>query len=352
MTRSGAPAGGETFTRSVSLMGTVVTIQVVLRPPLARADDCREAVERAFAWFHEVEASCTRFDPTGEVAHLAQRPGKPVPVSATLFHATEVALAVAAASGGAFDPTVGGRMAARGFTTNHRTGETVDLGIDVSDDVSYRDVVVDAQRRTIMLRRPLVLDLGAVAKGMAIDLAARELTPLAHFAIDAGGDLYLGGANERGEPWRIGIRHPRRTDRLLATLRVSGLAVCTSGDYERVAPIGGGHHIVEPRQRGDSVDGVASVTVVAPSAVLADALGTAAFVLGPRAGLDLLARHGVEGLIVTTSLQWHATQRMHGDYELRPAAADDVAGSAAVRRDPEGTADDSPDDPDRDRRAG
>ncbi len=348
MIGSGAPAGGETFVQSVSLMGTVVTMQVVVREPSARAGDCREAVARAFDWFREVEASCTRFDPAGEVASLAQRVGKPVPVSATLFHATEVALAVAAASGGAFDPTVGVRMAERGFTHNHRTGETVDLSIDGGEDVSFRDVVVDPQRRTITLRRPLVLDLGAVAKGLAIDLAARELAPLTHFAIDAGGDLYLAGTNERDQPWRVGIRHPRQTDQILATLCVSDLSVCTSGDYERPAPGGDGHHIVDPRT-GESSDAVASVTVVAPSAVLADALGTAAFVLGVRDGLNLLARHGVEGLIVTTSLEWHATQGMQRDYELRPAAAGGAVRGPAVLRNPQGAADDPADDTRRDR---
>jgi hypothetical protein len=234
-------------------------------------------------------------------------------------------------------------MAERGFTHNHRTGETVDLSIDGAEDVSFRDVVVDPQRRTITLRRPLVLDLGAVAKGLAIDLAARELASLAHFAIDAGGDLYLAGRNERDQPWRVGIRHPRQTDQILATLCVSNLSVCTSGDYERPAPGGDGHHIVDPRT-GESSDAVASVTVVAPSAVLADALGTAAFVLGVRDGLNLLAQHGVEGLIVTTSLEWHATQGMLRDYELRPAAAGGAVRGPAVLRDPQGAADDPADD--------
>jgi thiamine biosynthesis lipoprotein len=339
----GGASGGETFVQSVSLMDTVVTMQVVTRDASPSGGDCREAVTRALDWFREVEASCTRFDPNGEVAELARRAGRPVPVSATLFHATEVALAVAAASEGAFDPTVGMRMAERGFTRNHRTGETVDFAIEPAGDVSFRDVVVDPRRRTIMLRRPLLLDLGAVAKGLAIDLAARELAPFADFAIDAGGDLYLAGANEEGEPWRVGIRHPRRPDQIMATLRASGVSVCTSGDYERLAPAGDGHHIVDPRS-GASSDAVASVTVVAPSAVLADALGTAAFVLGVRDGLGLLARHRVDGLIVTASLEWHATQGMQRDYELRPAATAGAAGDPAVLPNTQGTGDDPADD--------
>jgi thiamine biosynthesis lipoprotein len=163
-----------------------------------------------------------------------------------------------------------------------------------------------------MLRRPLTLDLGAVAKGLAVDAAARELEPFRDFAIDAGGDLYLGGVNSQGAPWRVGIRHPRRDDELIDSLRISNQAVCTSGDYERRTPggdskSGAAHHILDPRS-GESPHTVASVTVVASGAMLADGLATAAFVLGPEAGIQLLNRLGVEGLIVTPELERYETR--------------------------------------------
>ena len=153
---------------------------------------------------------------------------------------------------------------------------------------------LDPDRRTITLLRPLTLDLGAVAKGLAVDTAARELEPFKDFAIDAGGDLYLGGLNAQGEPWSVGIRHPRHEGELIARLRVSNQAVCTSGDYERLTPGAttahrNEHHILDPRT-GASPRGVASATVVASGAMLADALATAAFVLGPEDGIELLNR--------------------------------------------------------------
>ena len=129
-----------------------------------------------------------------------------------------------------------------------------------ADNVSYRDVELDPDRGTITLRRPLTLDLGAVAKGLAVDAAARELAPFQDFAIDAGGDLYLGGLNEQGAPWSVGIRHPRNERELIASLRISNQAVCTSGDYERRAPGGNAHHILDPRT-GASAHAVASATV-------------------------------------------------------------------------------------------
>ena len=253
--------------RTEVLMGTLVTIQVVEDSASGHA-----AIDRAFGWFREIERRCTRFDPESELRQLALRVGEPVPASPIVFEAVRFAVAVAEETGGAFDPTAGG-----------------------DPDVSFRDIAVDTDAQTILLRRPLMIDLGAVAKGLAVDAAARELRPFRDFAIDAGGDLYLAGRNPAGEKWTVGVRHPREAG-LIDSLRVSDAAVCTSGDYERPG------HIVAP-QHLRSGDEVASVTVVAPGAMLADALGTAAFVLGPREGLRLFGRHDVEGLIVTPTLE-------------------------------------------------
>jgi thiamine biosynthesis lipoprotein len=283
-------------------MGTLVTIHVV--PDAAGADD---AIDRAFGWFHEIERRCTRFSGQSELMQLTAQAGVPVPASAILYEAVRFALLVAEESGGAFDPTVGYRMEARGFNREHRTGEIVHSAIAPDDDVSYRDVQLDPERRTITLGRPLTLDLGAVAKGLAVDTAARELEPFRDFAIDAGGDLYLGGSNPQGAPWSVGIRHPRRDGELIDSLRVSNQAVCTSGDYERRAPDRDEHHLLDPRT-GSPAHTVASATVVAPNAMLADALATAAFVLGPQDGIRLLERMGVDGLIVTPELERYETR--------------------------------------------
>jgi thiamine biosynthesis lipoprotein len=277
-------------------MGTLVTIEIV------RANtEADQAIDRAFGWFHEIEARCTRFIPQSELMQLTAQAGVPVPASPILYQAVQFALMVAEESGGAFDPTVGHRMEARGFNREHRTGEIVRTAITPDDDVSYRDVKLDRDRKTITLLRPLTLDLGAVAKGLAVDTAARELEPFRDFAIDAGGDLYLGGSNPQGTPWSVGIRHPRPDQELIDSLRVSNQAVCTSGDYERRA------HILDPRTKATSGT-VASATVVASGAMLADALATAAFVLGPDQGMELLTRLGVEGLIVTPDLKRYETR--------------------------------------------
>jgi thiamine biosynthesis lipoprotein len=294
--------------RSIAVMGTLVTIDVVghglNRSPIVERE---EGIARAFGWFRQVEQCCTRFDPQSEAMRLTAQIDVPVPVSDMLFEAVQFALAVAEDSGGAFDPTVGYRMESRGFSREYRTGQIVRTALEPGPDVSYRDVHLDPDRRTITLGRPLILDLGAVAKGLAIDMAARELRASGDFAIDAGGDLYLGGHGPNGGPWRIGIRHPRLDHQLIDSVSVSDAAVCTSGDYERRSPGEDGHHIVDPRT-GASANAVASVTVIGPTAMLADALATAAFVAGPADGIRLFERHGVEGLIVLPTLERYTTQ--------------------------------------------
>jgi thiamine biosynthesis lipoprotein len=296
--------------KTVPLMGTLVTIQVVGHNTSAAEIAARDAaIDRAFDWFRQVEACCSRFDPSSELSRVGAHAGVATPVSELLFRAVEFACALASETDGAFDPTVGGRMTALGFDRHYRSGERTTPVAAADDHVSYRDVEVDGDRRTITVARPLQLDLGAVAKGLAIDLAARELAPLVHYAIDAGGDLYLSGRNAQQEPWAVGIRHPREPGSLLGTIRATDRAVCTSGDYERATADGASHHLLDPGT-GSSAAETASVTVVAPTAMVADGLGTAAFVLGPALGLALLERAGVDGLIVSADLAQAATAGM------------------------------------------
>jgi thiamine biosynthesis lipoprotein len=304
-------------------MGTIVTIDVsapnVEPPEVLRR---QQIIDRAFGWFSSVEERCTRFNPNSELMQLTAQSGQAVPVSDIVYEAVHFALTVAEETNGAFDPTIGHSMAERGFNREYSTGEIVESVGDNETPATYRDVQLDPDRRTITLLRPLVLDLGAVAKGLAIDLAAQELHDLENFSIDAGGDLFLGGCNPNGEPWSIGIRHPRLDGELIDVIYVSDCAVCTSGDYERRISDENQHHlqhhILDPRT-GTSANAVASVTVIAPAAILADSVATAVFVLGPAEGIRLMERLELDGLIITPALERYQTSGMKEYYLGGPA---------------------------------
>lgn len=291
--------------RTEVLMGTVVRIEVL-------SAGAESAVDRAFGWFREVEARCTRFNPDSELMQVSRRIGTPVQTSPIVFEAIRFALAVAEDTGGAFDPTVGLAMETRGFNREYSTGAVRHTALESNGPVSFRDVRLDAERSSVTLLRPLLLDLGAVAKGLAVDTAARELREFGDFAIDAGGDLYLGGHNATGAHWSVGIRHPRLHDQMVETIQVSNAAVCTSGDYERRdAGLEGSPHILNPRS-GEPAMSAISVSVIAETAMLADALATAAFVLGPVDGVSLLERTGVEGVIFSPSMERFASKGFPG----------------------------------------
>jgi FAD:protein FMN transferase len=272
-------------------MATLVTIEVVH----GQGDGVQPAVDRALGWFATVERICSRFDPSSELRQLVASPRRPVLASPVLFEATRFALALAGLTRGAFDPTVGAALQGLGFDRHYVTGERTP--VPVPGRGNFRDVRLDEAAGTIELRRPLLLDLGAVAKGLAIDLAARELAPFGDFCVEAGGDVFGGGLNAMGRRWRIGVQDPRDPEGLIGQLELAGQAACTSGDYERRS-VDDEHHLLDART-GRSAEELASVTVVAPTAMAADGLATAAFVLGRQHGARLLTEQGVAGLFVS-----------------------------------------------------
>jgi thiamine biosynthesis lipoprotein len=271
-------------------MDTLVNVQVVSTGPRAELE---ASVERALAWFETVERICTRFDPSSEVMQLSRRAAEPVQVSTLLLELVDFALALAQLTDGAFDPTLGVEMEQRGFDVEYRTGQRIQSGIAVRG-ATYRDVAVDRASHSVTLRQPLVLDLNSVAKGLAIDLAAKELHGLDNFSIEAGGDLYAHGIGPAGNGWRVGIRDPQGDELLAHTLELTDAAVCTSGTYER------GQHVLHGQTR-ESASELASVTVVAPTALAADGFSTAALALGLERGRALLANQGLAQSVFVTA---------------------------------------------------
>jgi thiamine biosynthesis lipoprotein len=295
--------GSSEVRRSRLLLGTVVEI-TALGPD---RDLLEGAVSDAFAEIERIEQLMSPHIEGSDVARLS-RSDSPQPVSPETAAVLRLGLHLAAQSNGAFDLTLGRLKALWGIE-----GET--------PQVPDREAVEDALRgigpQALRLEAPLVvksrpelqLDLGGIAKGYAIDRAIFLLADAGvEFAsVNAGGDMRLLGDRGGKRPWRIGIQHPRDPQRLLATLEVEDVAVVTSGDYERYFEQDGRryHHLFDPRT-GYPATACRSVTVVAPSAMLADALATAVFVLGPKQGISLLQYYPeAQALIIDSTGKEH-----------------------------------------------
>ena len=157
--------------------------------------------------------------------------------------------------------------------------------------VDHRHVVLDRAERSIFFKTAGVrINLGGIAKGYVVERAAAMLRErgVQHALLNAGGDTRVIG-DRRGQPWIVGIRHPRVADEVVTRLPLVDEAISTSGDYERYFEENGRryHHIINPAT-GRPTEGILTVTVIGPDGTLTDGLDTAIFVLGAEKGLELI----------------------------------------------------------------
>lgn len=286
----------ESVVGSFLLMGTVVTVRLVGDGDPA---GMHAAIDTAIGLMRQVETTLTRFDDESALRRLCRTSGELVAVPPMLFHALRVAMAVASLTDGVFDPTIAPRMEALGFNRHYLTGTQVRYGIPAHAGASYRDITLVEDGCRVRLARPMALDLDAVAKGLAVDLAARSLATWNGYLIDAGGDIGVSGCDPQGVPWRVGVEDPTDPAGLLCCVRPGSGAVCTSGSAKRRSPVKpDAHHLVDARS-GRPVDSLVSCTVVGPQAMMADAVSTAAFLLGAERAIGFIEQQGLEGLAVT-----------------------------------------------------
>ncbi|KIH78231.1 hypothetical protein GFER_03910 [Geoalkalibacter ferrihydriticus DSM 17813] len=303
--RGGGPP--QELRQSRILLGTVVEISV-----WEDAEGlAREAVQAAFAEMARIEALMSPHVPDSDVARLS-RAAEGLEVAPETAAVLALGLDIARRSDGAFDLTLARLKELWDLEAqNPRVPRSEELAAAL-EGIGPQALRLEGTR-VYKAHPTLAVDLGGIAKGYAVDRAASvlEQAGIADASINAGGDLRLLG--RRGErPWRIGIRHPRDAEEILTILDVSDRAVVTSGDYERFFEKDGQryHHIFDPRT-GFPSTATQSVTLVADSAMLADALATAVFVLGPRQGLEFLAAFPqAEALVVDADGQVHATAGM------------------------------------------
>lgn len=286
-------------------MGTIATVSV---PAVAAAALPAHRAEVACR-FAEIEASLSAFRPESDLGRLnAAAGGEPLAVGSETLAVLAAALRAATASGGAFDPTVGPLMAAWGFRGTNQIDAPPMVAVlaEAHSRVGWTNVLVLGH--TASLRRAgMRLDLGGIAKGYAVDEAWNRLRAagVTDFTVNLGGNLRCGGqAAPDRTGWRVGVRNPFDTSQVLGVLILQdGEAVATSGNYERFVTLAGRRyaHIIDPRS-GRPVEGLAGVTVLATTALDADALSTALFVLGPQAGRQLLRNYpGCEAVWIPDS---------------------------------------------------
>lgn len=276
------------------IMGTVSKVIVVAKDR-AQAIAC---IEKVFQEQHRIEAVMSFHRADSELSMLNSKAYQgPVEVTTELLELVQKAVQISRLSHGGFDITVGPLV-----KLWRQAGQSQSLPTDqqigsVLQKVGYHRLQIDPDHRTIkFLAEGMMLDLGGIAKGYAVDRSieiARQ-TGVLGCLVDLGGNIRCFGKAPEGRPyWIVGIQDPCQAgsfgpNAIAMTLRLPDKAVATSGHYYRFQQIQGRSfsHIIDPRT-GCPSQALASVTVVAPDATTADAFSTAISVLGLDQGLAL-----------------------------------------------------------------
>jgi thiamine biosynthesis lipoprotein len=282
-------------------MGTTWT--VTLDGPLSDART-RRAEAIVYGVLADVDAALSSWNPASQLSAFNASDGTAwIAMSEALYTVLDAGAAVQRSTGGAFDVTIAPLVALWGFGA----------GAGSRGNPSARTLVgpgmleLRAEPRAARKRVPGVrLDVDAIAPGYAVDRISEALLALGYenHIVEIGGEIRCRGLGPGGRPWRIGIERPQPgASTVQAGVALLDLGISTSGDYRDFRVLDGTRiaHTIDPRSGRPVTHGLASVSVVHESAMLADAYATALMVLGPDAGYALAERLELPAFFIARS---------------------------------------------------
>lgn len=269
------------------------------------------AAESALDLIGDIESWMTVFDDESEVSRLnREAAGRPVEVSEPLFDLLAQCAALSAETNGTFDPATGAMTKCWGFYRREGRLPTARERAEAMAASGMKHVVLDETNRTIrFLRTGLELNFGSIGKGFALDRAAELLERdwgIRSGLLQGGGSSIraIGSPPEDSRGWSIGLKHPHQVSRSLGTVHLTNNGLGTSAATFQFFEYKGKKygHVLDPRT-GYPAEGTASASVLAATAAEADALSTAAFVMGESAFREF-ARHRpeIESVILPAEL--------------------------------------------------
>ncbi|MCX5717649.1 MAG: FAD:protein FMN transferase [Nitrospirae bacterium] len=299
-------------------MDTLITISAVS----GSGDKAEKAIDRAFSEIEKLDSLLNFFSDNSELSEINRNAGlKAVAVSPETFEVIEKAIYASGKTSGAFDITIGSVTTLWDF---HKRVKPEDKQIkERLPLVNYKNVILNKKSSSVYLKkRGMLIDLGGIAKGYAADKAVEALKRegIKSGLVAVSGEIKAFGLKPDSKPWKIGIRNPRaknKEDEIMATIEMTGMAISTSGDYERYFIIEGKryHHILNPKT-GYPSDGCRSVSIIAKDGSVTDSFSTGIFVLGAEKGIKLLEEMGIDGIIIGKNGKIHTTPNLREKLEI------------------------------------
>ncbi|WP_039866103.1 FAD:protein FMN transferase [Pedobacter sp. BAL39] len=309
--------GSGSYREIVKLMGNRFEFSAV-------GDDkslAKRSIVEAINEVNRIEALLTTFRETSQVNEVNRFAGiRPVKVDGEVIDLVLRSLKISLITQGAFDITYGSiDKRLWNFDVNMTRLPDSKTALKAVKLINYENVIVNVEESTIMLKhKGMRIGFGGIGKGYAADRARSIMIAMGIQSgiVNAAGDLVTWGTQPGGQPWTIGIADPNQQQHAFSTLSISNMAIATSGNYEKYATIDGKRysHTIDPKT-GLPVSGIKSVSVLCPSAELADALATPILVMGVKVGLDLINQlNNVACVVIDDDNRMYASKNINLKY--------------------------------------
>ena len=264
-----------------------------------------ERIDAAVLEIQRIEKLLTTFSDTSETSVINQNAGiEPVVVSRETFNLIERSIRLSGITQGAFDITYGSvDKRLWNFDTAMKELPSVEVAKKMVRLINYRNIILDKEKGTVFLKeKGMRIGFGGIGKGYAAERAKQVMKEMGVESgiVNASGDLAVWGYQPDGSEWTIGIINPNVANQIFSYMKVTNMAVATSGNYEKYILVNGKKysHTIDPRT-GLPVTGIKSVTIIAPNAELADAMATPVMIMGIKAGLHMINQiHNIEAILI------------------------------------------------------
>lgn len=282
------------------IFGTTYAVKVVVGRKRHKKLDQKALQQKVHKALQAVDGQMSTYNKASELSRFNKsKSTKPIKISKALAKVLQEAQRINKLSGGAFDVTIGPVINAWGFGPNKRIKPPgKEVLAKAKEKVGANKLTLDPQTPTLQKSTPdLYVDLSAIAKGYGVDVIGMTLEAegFGDYMVEIGGEVRARGLNLLKVPWRIGVETPTSSPqrRIHQVVSLRNTSMATSGNYRNYIMVNGKRisHIIDARTSQPVSHQVASVTVLHPDCMSADALATTFFVLGPKEGIALAQKH-------------------------------------------------------------
>lgn len=307
------------FFEKTKALGTEIEIYLASE----KAKDFKQDFHEIKKTITDFEKSFSRFLENSEISRLNKTVGS-FSASAEMINVLLLARYYYRATKGIFDPTILPSLEDAGYK---KSFFDVDFISSIDNKVSsatndakveFGDILINEKENTIFMPEGAKIDLGGIGKGYIVDKIIEIIKSKGYenFWFSAGGDMFVSGSTEDGQPQLVGVQNPKDLEKNILQIEAprQGIAIATSGIAKRHWIKDGQtkHHIIDPRTKTSAKNNLLAVTIVAEKVIEADIFAKTVFILGPEKGLDFInGRKNIEGLLIDKNNQITVSKNMN-----------------------------------------